>query len=166
MLCHISANYAILLCKREQKSSITVTLKTSTLLKVCTCVHMYDINSSIIYLVSPYSFKQDFSSTFHAHNISNWLNFPEILYYVGKKTLMCMYLYNSLSNRSETVLSNLATKLSSPPCPEAATAIWYFFSTSAKRFWSLTYSSLSRLRWFCSLATSPENATRMRTEGL
>lgn len=47
---------------------------------------MYDINSSIIYLVSPYSFKQDFSSTFHAHNISNWLNFPEILYYVGKKT--------------------------------------------------------------------------------
>lgn len=73
-----------------QKSSITVTLKTSTLLKVCTCVHMYDINSSIIYLVSPYSFKQDFSSTFHAHNISNWLNFPEILYYVGKKKPSCV----------------------------------------------------------------------------
>lgn len=73
-----------------------------------------------------------------------------------------IYLYNSLSNRSDTVLNSLATKLSSPPCPDAATAIWYFFSTSDKRFWSLTYSSLRRLRWFWSFATSP-GKTKART---
>ena len=74
-----------------------------------------------------------------------------------------LHLYKSLSNSSETVFSNLLTKVfsCSPVCPDAATATLYFCSRSTSLFCNLTYSWRNRLRCRSSLATWPTSINKL-----